>query len=251
MCIVLSAKVVAIGVGIAAIVAGIFAGYLAYQQSIEQEYIDGINKILSERNQIINEFMSDILPRMETKQISVSDGKTIVSSLAKEADKLLEGASSMNVPMKYRSAHTHLIQGLDHFSNAVASTNDALQYTENALQAAQKLQTASITVMGTIFGFDSLPETPEMSDVRSNAEAAKNTFNESINYLRQSEDELQIFYSMAHIQDISTPSVALDVSEVGKVTQEMLEECKDLGIPEFSCSEQKILEKKRLNSAVP
>jgi len=251
MCIVLSARVVAIGVGVAAIVAGIFAGYLAYQQSMEQEYVDGVNNILSKRNQIINEFMSDLLPRMETKQITVSDGKTIVSSRANEADKLLQDASSMNVPEKYRSAHTHLIQGLDHFSNTVASTNDALQYTENALQAAQKLQTASITVMGTIFGFDSLPETPEMSDVRSNAEAAKNTFNESINYLRQSEDELQIFYSMAQIQNVSSPSAALDVREVGRVTKEMLEECKELGIPEFSCSEQKILEKKRLTGAAP
>lgn len=244
-------KVFAIGFGAAALVVGIFAGYLIYQQSIEQEYVDGVNSILAKRNQIIGEFMSDLLPRMETKQISISDGKSIVSSLANEADKLRQEASSMNVPEKYRSAHPHFIQGIDYFSNAVASTNDALQYTENALQAAQKLQTDSVTVMGTIFGFDSLPETPEMSDVRSNAEAAKNTFNDAINYLRQSEDELQIFYSMAQIQKISTPSAALDVSEVGKVTKEMLEECKELGIPEFSCSEQKILEKKRLTGAAP
>jgi hypothetical protein len=251
MCIVLSAKVVAIGVGIAAIVAGIFAGYLAYQQSIEQEYIDGVNAILSERNQIINEFMSDLLPRMETKQISVSDGKTIVSSLSNEADKLLQEAFSMNVPAKFKSAHPHLMQGLDHFSNAVTSTKDALQYTENALEAGQKLQTASVTVMGTIFGFDSLPDTPEMSDVRSNADAAKNTFNDAVNYLRQSEDELQVFHSMAGIKRVSTPSAVLDVSEVGNVTKEMLEECRELGIPEFSCSEQKILEKRPHKPALP
>lgn len=244
-------KVVAIGVGIAALVAGILAGILAYQNSIEQGYVDAVNAILAKRDQIINEFMSDLLPRMETKQISVSDGKIIVASLANEADKLLQEASSMNVPAKYSSAHTHLIQGLDHFSNAVSSTNDALQYTENALEAAQKLQTASITVMGTIFGFDSLPDSPEMSDVRSNAEAAKNTFNDAINYLRQSEDELQVFYSMAGIKRVSTPSAALDVSEVGNVTKEMLEECKQLGIPEFSCSEQKILEQRPHKPASP
>jgi len=248
---VVKAKLVAIGVGIAVLVAGIFAGFLAYQNSIEQGYVDSVDGILAERDQIINEFMSDLLPRMETKQISVSDGKAIVSSLADEADKLLQEASSMNVPAKYRSAHPHLMQGLDHFSKAVASTNDALQYTENALEAGQKLQTASITVMGTIFGFDSLPDSPEMSDVRSNAEAAKKTFNDAINYLRQSEDELQVFYSMANIQKVSAPSAALDVSEVGKVTKEMLEECKELGIAEFSCSEQKILEKKRLTEATP
>jgi hypothetical protein len=188
---------------------------------------------------------------METKQISVSDGKTIVSSLANEADRLEQEASSMNVPEKYKSAHPHLMQGLDYFSNAVASTNDALQYTENALEAGQKLQTASITVMGTIFGFDSLPKTPEMSDVRTNADAAKNAFNDAINYLRQSEDELQVFHSMANIKQVSAPSAALDVSEVGKVTKEMLEECKELGIPEFSCSEQKILEKKPHKPALP
>ncbi len=244
-------KVVAIGVGIAALVAGIFAGFLAYQNSVEQGYVDDVSGILAERNKIINEFMSDLLPRMETKQLSVSDSKTIVSSLANEADKLLQEASSMNVPAKYQAAHPHLIQGLDHFSSSVASTNDALQYTENALEAGQKLQAASITVMGTIFGFDSLPETPEMSDVRSNAEAAKSTFNDAINYLRQSEDELQVFYSMAQIQKVSTPSAALDVGEVGKVTKEMLEECKELGIPEFSCSEQKILEKKPNKPALP
>ena len=63
------AKVVAIGLGIASLVIGILGAYLIYQESAESDYVNGANRIVSDRNKIINEFMSDLLPRLETKQI--------------------------------------------------------------------------------------------------------------------------------------------------------------------------------------
>ena len=240
-------RLVAIGIGIAALVTGIIGVYLVNQQSAERDYSDRINKIFFARDQIINEFMSDLLPGMESKQISITEGKLRVSSLVDEADKLHSDAVGMNVPEKYSSAHSHLIQGLAYFTDAVNSTNIALQYTEKALQAGQQLQTSSVTVMGTIFGFDSLPDSAEMADVRANAEAAKSAFNEAVSQLQKSEEELQTFVSTAELYiNISSPSMVFDPAATGKVTKKMLEECKELGIPEFTCSEQNILEKKRL-----
>jgi len=243
------AKVFTIGFGIAALVVGIVIGYLVYQQPVEQDYMEGVDSILSERNQIINEFMSDLLPKMESRQISITESKVRVASLVDEANNLHQDALGMNVPEKYRSAHPHFVQGLDYFASAVNSTNNALQYTANALQAGQHLQTSSFTIMGSIFGFDSLPESSEMSDVRSNAEAAKAAFNDAIKYLRQSEEELETFATVSQLYiNVSISSPVLERGAVSTATKEQLEECKELGIPVFTCSEEKILEKKKLDA---
>jgi hypothetical protein len=243
------AKLFAIGFGIAALAVGIIASYMLYQQPPEQGYIEEVTRILSERNQIFNEFMSDLLPKMESKQISIAESKDRVTLLAGKANNLHQDALGMNVPEKYRSAHPHFVQGLDYFASAVNSTNNALQYTENALQAGQQLQASSFSIMGSIFGFDSLPESSEMSDVRLNAEAAKAAFNDAINYLRQSEEELETFASAAQLYiNVSISSPVIERGAVSTVTKEMLEECKELGIPVFSCSEEQILAKKRLDA---
>ena len=244
------AKVVAIGLGIASLVIGILGAYLIYQESAESDYVNGANRIVSDRNKIINEFMSDLLPRLETRQISITQVKFRVTSLVNDADKLHQHALGMNVPEKYKSAHPHLIQGLDYFTSAVESTKDALQYTENALQASQQLQTSSTSVIGAIFGFGSLPNLSGMSDVYSNTEAAKTAFNDAIRYLKQSEEELETFSSAAQLENnISFSSTVFERGASSAATQEQLEACKELGIPAFSCSEEQILAKKRLINA--
>ncbi len=236
-------------VGIAALATGIFGAYLIYQESAERDYVKETNKLLSDRNQIVNEFMSDLLPKMETKQISITEAKFRVSSLVNDADKLHQHASSMNVPDKFRPAHPHLIQGLDYFTSAVNSTDTALQYIENALRAGQQLQISSNSVIGTIFGFASLPNLAGMSNVHSNTEAAKAAFNDAIRYLKQSEEALETFSSTAHLENnVSFSSTVFERGTSSAATKEQLEACKELGIPAFSCSEEQILAKKRLNA---
>ncbi len=236
-------------VGIAFLVIGIFGAYLIYQESAERDYVKEANKLLSDRNQIVNEFMSDLLPKMETKQISVTQAEFRVSSLVNDAEKLHRYALGMSVPDKYRTAHTHLIQGLDYFTSAVKSANTALQYIENALQAGQQLQISSNSVIGAIFGFGSLPNLSGMSDVHSNTEAAEAAFNDAVRYLKQSEESLATFSSAAHLENnASFSSTVFERGASSAATQEQLEACKKLGIPAFSCSEEQILAKKKLNA---
>lgn len=238
MCTVDTIRLVVIGVGIAAIAIGIVGFYLTNQQSVENDYVSGINKIVYTRSQIINEFMSDLLPRLETKQLSIADGKSMVASRANFAKELHQQALDMNVPDRYRSSHPHIIQSLDYFARSIESTRDALQYTEDALQTSEQLQIPSSSVIGAIFAFGSLPDSPEMSDLRSKTDVARNAFNEAVQYLQKSEEELATFSSTSGIQ--------LKDSSSGTVSPDQLEECRQLGIPAYACSEKEIFDKKTL-----
>ncbi len=234
-------RLVVTGIGIAAVAIGIFGFYLTNQQSAENDYVSGVNAIVYARSQIINEFMSDLLPRLETKQLSIADGKSMVASRANFADELHQQALGMNVPDRYRSSHPHLIQSFDYFARSIESTRDALQYTEDALQTSEQLQIPSSNVIGAIFAFGSLPDSSEMTDLRSKTDVARNAFNEAVQYLQKSEEELETFSSTSGIQ--------LKDSSAGTVSPDQLEECRQLGIPAFACSEKEILEKKKLLSA--
>ena len=76
------------GVGIAVLAIGIFGAYLIYQKSTEDDYVKETNKLLSIRNQTVNEFISDLLPKMATKQFSIIETKFRVSSLVNDDDLL-------------------------------------------------------------------------------------------------------------------------------------------------------------------
>lgn len=244
------AKVAVVAAGITSIAIGIIAAYTIYQESAEREYIAAVNNILSERNKIINEFMSDLLPRLETKQVSVSEGESIVSSRVNDASKLHQQASSINVPDKYKSGHPPLVQSLDYFTKSIESTRNALQYTQKALEASEQLQISSAIVIRAIFASGSLPDSSEISALRSATESARAAFNEAVGYLQQSEVELEAFVSDPALKDNVSFSDR-DSERIASIppTEQQLKECRELGIPEFSCSEEQILEKKRLLNA--
>lgn len=236
--------IVVVGAGVASVSVVILV-FLMYQQAAEHTYVSEVGIILSDRDKIIGEFMSELLPRMEAKQISITEAKSRVMTLVNDADMLRERASAMIIPDKYRSAHPHLVKGLEQFVNAVKSTEDALQHTESAMQSAQQLQIPPSSVIGAIFGFASLPSS-EMPALRSDIETARATFNGAVSYLAQSEDELELFSSSAQMKiSFSSPSKMLQPG-TSKVTPEQIEMCKELGIPEFICSQEQIIAKKRL-----
>ncbi len=88
-----------------------------------------------------------------------------------------------------------------------------------------------------------------MSDVHSNTEAAKAAFNDAVRYLKQSEESLATFSSAAHLENnVSFSSTVFERSASSALTKEQLETRKELGIPAFSCSEEQILAKKKLNA---
>lgn len=235
--------IVAIGVGIVVSIIGILGAYLMHQESIERDYVVQVNNIKSDLDRITIELTGNLLPKLESKAMSMTDAKSSLSSLVDDANQLLHRASSMDVPDKFKSAHPHLIQGLDYFVKSMQSGKDAFQYTEDALVAGERLQTPPTTVIDAIFGSGSLQNLSGMNDdVRSNVQAAKSAYNNAIMYYGQAEDELKTFYSLAQIS-IEQP---LPFKPSAPPSQEMLEECKSLGIPEFTCNEEQILAKKKL-----
>lgn len=236
--------IVVIGAGIVAGVIGILGAYLMNQGSIERDYVNQVNNIKSDLDRITIELTGNLLPKLESKTMSMTDAKSSLSSLVDEANQLRHRASSMDAPDKYKSAHPHLIQGLDYFVKSMQSGQDAFQYTENALAAGERLQTPAATVIDAIFGSGSLQNLSRMNndDVLSNVQAAKTAYNNAITSYGQAEDELKTFYSLAQIS-IEQP---LPFKPSAPATREMLEECKSLGIPEFTCSEEQILAKKKL-----
>lgn len=234
--------IVVIGVGIAAGVIGILGAYLMHQESIERDYVNQVNNIKSELDKITIELTGNLLPKLESKAMSMADAKFSLSSLVDDANQLHHRALSMDVPDKYKSAHPHLIHGLDYFVKAMQAGKDAFQYTEDALGASERLQTPPTAVIDAIFGFGSLQNLSGMNDdVYSNVESAKSAYNNAIMYYGQAEGELKTFYSLAQIS-IAQP---LPFKPSAPPTREMLEECKSLGIPEFTCNEEQILAKKK------
>ena len=236
--------IVAIAVGIVAVVIGTLGAYLMHQESIERDYVNQVRTIKSDLDKITIELTGNLLPKLESKTMSMTDAKSSLSSLVDDANRLHQRASSMDVPDKYKSAHPHLIQGLDYFVKSMQAGKDAFKYTENALVASEQMQTPPTAVIGAIFGSGSLPNLSGMNndDVYSNVQAAKTAYNNAIMYYGQAEDELKTFYSLAQIS-IEQP---LPFKPSAPPSQEMLEECKSLGIPEFTCNEEQILAKKKL-----
>ena len=232
---------VVIGAGIAAATIGVLSVYLMNQGSMELDYVVQVNNIKSDLDRITIELTGNLLPKLESKTMSMADAKSSLSSLVDDANQLHHRASSMDVPDKYKSAHPHLIQGLDYFVKSMQAGKDAFQYTENALVASERLQTPPTAVIGAIFGSGSLPNLSGMNDVHSNVEAAKTAYNNAIMYYGQAEDELKTFYSLTQIS-IEQP---LPFKPSAPPSQEMLEECKSLGIPEFTCNEEQIQAKKK------
>ncbi len=247
------AKGAAIAFGIAAGIIGIFGAYVMYQESAERDYLNEVNGISSDLNKITTE-LNNIGLDVSANKISITQAKFSLSSLVNDAERLHQHSSSINVPDKYRSAHLHLIQGLDYYTRAMLSTKNAFEYTEKALQTSQNLQTSLFaSIIGAIFGVGSLPSLSGMADLYSNTEAAKAAYNDAIRYSAQAEDELKIFYSLTQI-NIQQPipfrlTVSAESTSEQRPTQGLLDECKNLGIPEFTCTEQQVMAKKRLVAA--
>jgi hypothetical protein len=234
-------RVAAVSAGAAAVVAAIISFYMISQASEEREYIGTTSRILLERNNIVNTFIGELLPRMEAKQLSIEEGMSRVTALASGAANLHHEAMDMKVPDKYRAAHEHLVKGLGYFTASVESTNMALERTDSALRN-QNIQSSA--VLGAIFGFGSGSDFTGMPEVQSDIEAAKKAFNEAVKYFGQSEEELQLFSSMANVQVASQQNMFEPTTTAA--TPEQYEECKQLGIPAFQCDEKQILSKKRL-----
>ena len=235
--------IVAIAVGIAAVVIGILGAYLMHQESIERDYVNQVRTIKSDLDKITIELTGNLLPKLESRAISMTDAKSSLSSLVDDANQLHHRALSMDVPDKYKSAHPHLIKGLDYFVKAMQTGKDAFQYTENALVASEQMQTPPTAVIGAIFGSGSLPNLSGMDDAHSNVEAAKTAYNNAVMYYGQVEEELKTFYSLAQIGT----EQPVPFKPSAPATREMLDECKRLGISEFTCSEEQILAKKKPN----
>ncbi len=240
-------KVIAIGFGIAVAVIGSLAAYMMYQSSAELTYVNEVNAINADLNKITVDLMGNLLPQLEIKAISMTEAKSSLASLVNDADRLYQYALKINVPDKYESAHPHLVQGLDYFTSAMKSGMTTFQYTEDALQASEQLQTVNSTkIISAIFGFGSLPES-ELSDVKSKVEAAKAAYNDALKYYGQAEEELSTFYSLSKLPVPSKQPSIDDYSPGSLATKEQLQECSELGIPVSNCTEQEILAKKRLN----
>jgi len=242
-------KVVAVGFGIAVAIIGSLAAYMMYQASAELTYVNEVIVINADLNKITIALMGNLLPQLESKVISMTEAKSSLASLVNDADRLHQYAVKINVPDKYKSAHPHLVQGLEYFTSAMRSGMTTFQYTEDALQASEQLQTVNSTkIIGAIFGFGSLPEL-EMPNVQSNVEAAKVAYNDALRYYGQAEEELSTFYSLSKLPVPSKqPSIAEYSPGSLGATQEQLQECSELGIPAAKCSDQEILAKKRLNA---
>lgn len=185
--------IVVIGVGIVAGAIEILGAYLIHQESIERDYVNQVNNIKSDLHKITTWLTGNLLPKLESRAISMTDTKFSLLSLVDGANQLHHRALSMDGPDKYKSAHPHLIKGLDYFVKAMQAGKDTFQYTENALVASEWLQTPPATAIDAIFGLGSLPNLSGMDDVYSNVESTKTAYNNAIMYYGQAEEELKTF----------------------------------------------------------
>lgn len=247
------AKSLAIGFGIAAAGLGtvvvIFLSLATFQGS-EVNYINDVNRLTSDLNRV-NMEINSVATDLSSNRIYITQAKFQLSSLVNDADKLHKRASSMSVPEKYKSVHPHLVQGLDYYVSSFESSKNAIEYTEKALQSSQNFETLLYSdIISVILGSASLQSLSAMSEVYSNTEAAKAAYHDANRYGRLATDEFTKYFSMTNLMtNISYPNTTSEqvLRDVSK--QSLLEECKELGIPEFSCTEQTLLAKRRIVAA--
>ena len=70
---------VVIGAGIAAATIGILSVYLMNQGSMERDYVVQVNNIKSDLDRITIELTGNLLPKLESRTMSMTDAKSSLS----------------------------------------------------------------------------------------------------------------------------------------------------------------------------